>query len=185
MPLSFGFFDTESGKAVQFVKVFYRNVDAERWWNIVLIDGGGQHNIGTLFPRLGEHQLKAGAAGYFPVDFRITEKLEPKNPSTHRVALSPRSDVMFTVRGPDGKPAGGAKFEWVSPKGLRSFETFPKIAAADGTLVSKFPPHADVGFVEVRHPAGSARIALSELGEARDLKGKTRKMIPMDVQLAD
>ena len=169
-PIKFKPVDAATGAPLQFVDIFYYDQAVDRWWNLAVIDGGGQHAFSLFFAGLVECPMRASGAGYEPVDFRIQGPLRPGEPYVQRIEIQQREDVRIRVFTPAGKPAANARIQWQYPKGLDCFSVFPKTVDDTGTLRVSYPPHPDVGTLVVSHPSGSANVQLTRLRETDAIK---------------
>ena len=182
-PIDFKPVDAANGEPLQFVDIFYFDQNAERWWNVAVVDGGGQHAFSHFFSGLVDCPMRASGAGYEPVDFRIAGPLQPDETYVQRIEIKRREDVRLRIVAPDGTLASGARIKFVYPQGLDCFSDFPNAVDDKGTLIIPYPPHPDVGTLQVSHASGSANVKLTRLRETQPMELDDRKVLPLDVRL--
>jgi hypothetical protein len=80
--LAFEVIESKEGKDVYWPTIHFRDAKPKRWWNLALIDAGGQHNFATIVEEMSDVQFRVAARGYYPVEFRLDKKLEPGKKNT-------------------------------------------------------------------------------------------------------
>lgn len=178
--VTFDMVDAETGEQVFWSHAFYWDERRKRWWTIALIDGGGQHNFTTIVEEMSDRQLLAAAEGYYPVEFRLDEKLEVGKEFKQRIELEPAPEVRFTVLTPRGEPAKEAKFKKICPEGLGRMLSSKNQTGEDGALVIPYPPEGDLARLEITHESGRAEFAIKDLPDAIVIEedGNRREVTP-------
>ena len=163
--LQFEVVDAVTKRPIHFAGIHWKDVKANRWWQIGLLDSGGQHNATTLVPEMGSSVFRAARAGYVPVDFGFGGPLAVGVSTNRRIELKPHPKVKLSIVTPNGRPAVNAKIRWSNLHGLVNEETLRTTANANGTLEVRYPPHPDAAQLAVTHESGSLEIAFSEIGD--------------------
>lgn len=184
--VTFDIVDAETGERVVWSHAYYKDEQRDRWWTIALADGGGQHTFATIVEEMSDWQLRAAANGYYPVNFRLNERLEVGKKYTQRIELKPAPDIRFKILTPDGKPARDAQVNRLHATGLRNLLVQKDQIDEDGALSITYPAHGDLTRFEFTHESGRAEFAIKDLPDpiVIDVDGKREEVTPwLQVQL--
>jgi len=178
--VTFDIVDAETGERIVWSHVYYRDEQRDRWWTIALTDGGGQHNFTTIIEEMSDRQLRAAANGYYPVNFRLNDRLEVGKKYKQRIELKPAPDVRFRVLTPDGKPAHEAQVNRLHATGLRNLYVQKDQIDEDGALSITYPAHGDLTRFEITHESGRAEVAIKDLPDPIIIEedGKREEVTP-------
>lgn len=184
--VGFDIVDAETGERIVWSYAYYKDEQRDRWWTIALTDGAGQHSFTTIVEEMSDRQLRAAANGYYPVNFRLGERIEVGKKYKQRIELKPAPDVRFKVITPDGKPAYDAKVNRIHAKGLRDLHVQKDQIDEDGALSITYPAHGDLTRFEFTHESGRAEVAVKDLPApiVIDVDGKRKEVTPwLEVRL--
>jgi len=178
--VTFDMVDAVTGEQVFWSHASFWDERRKRWWTIALIDGGGQHNFTTIVEEMSDRQLLAAAQGYYPVDFRLDERLEVGKAFKQRIELKPAPEVRFIVQTPKGEPAKDAKFKKICPEGLGNMLSSKNQTDEEGALVMPYPAEGDRARFEITHESGRAEFAIKDLPDPIVIEedGKRKEVTP-------
>jgi len=185
--LAFNVIDSETEKIIPNSFIYVKEEQRKRWWTLSRIYGNGyQHDYSTIVEEIGDAQFRVAALGYYPVDFRLEEKLEIGKKTVQRIEITAAPEIRFTVLTPDGKPAEGARFDYIALKDLPCTARRATISDSDGALVVDYPAQGDLTRIELTHESGQAVIAVKDLPDPTTVieDGESKDIIPIEVRLS-
>ena len=115
------------------------------------------------------------------------EELEPGNRTSHRFEMKPAPEIRFTVLTPQGKPAEGVGYKYLSREALRNPPKRATRSDSNGRLVVAYPAEGDLVPIGLTHESGEAVIAVRDLPEPITVTegGTSRDVIQCEVRLSD
>lgn len=106
-------------------------------------------------------EFMATCEGYFPEEFGFQESFSPEKKLVKRIELRPAAPVELTVLTPAGKPAIGARVEYIGPN--RRGSVMPiKPADQQGIAKLKYPELGKLARWRVTHQSGTATVSAAD-----------------------
>ena len=162
-PLDFHIVDATTGKWIHSAQVLYKYNRVGDWVPCSMQDSGErQENLTTIVPEMSDADFLAIREGYYPQQFKLDESLSPEKEVTKRIELQPAPLIELTVLDAEGKPAAGAKLEYLGPDSRHAYWPI-KPADGAGRISLKYPELGELARYRVTHDRGTALFTAKNL----------------------
>ncbi|MCM2372747.1 hypothetical protein [Aporhodopirellula aestuarii] len=122
---------------------------------------------------MSESRFMATREGYFPVEFRLREKLDPLRTVRHLVELVPAPPIELTIVDDSGAPLVGAELQYIGPD-VRGSIMRVEPSNQQGNIAMRYPELGKLARYRVKHRVGEMEVSAKNWLNAHDDKKRSR-----------
>ncbi|GAB5403175.1 MAG: hypothetical protein Aurels2KO_14060 [Aureliella sp.] len=175
--------DSTNGKRRHFAQLFFKDDRVDDWTRAALQDyvgdpgGDDPSRLGldfstTLVPEMSDAQFMATRQGYYPLQFKLKEKLRVDKKLRQRISLVPAPLIELTILDASGKPVQDARLKYLGPDMRGSYRTASP-TDAQGRVLLLYPELGRMARFMVTHPSGTCEFSMADLPAKPQLHWQT------------